>query len=176
MSPLLSAVGGEKDPIGPLLRSLLGWQDTIGLSRKNTAVRGCGNLSHRSPRRLVFQNPTARLGVTSLQKRILTYLTILGVKTGLCSKPAGIRPLSSPGPGARPVLTGLLLLRPGVPLSPGAGRRTDSSPWSQDHRGGRVRACAPRRCRAEPWVPRSSRRLPPPPSVGFPVPVSIEPL
>ena len=142
MSPLLPAVGGEKDPIGPLLRSLLGWQDTIVLCRKNTAVRGCGNLSHRSPRRLVFQNPTARLGATSLQKRILTYLTVLGVKTGLCSKPAGIRPLSSPGPGARPVLTGLLLaasrgptlarrweenrlqpVEPGPPRWPGPGLR-----------------------------------------------------
>lgn len=68
------------------------------------------------------------------------------------SRSAGIRPLYSLGPEARPVLTKRLS------CPPGAGRRTDSSPRSQEHRGARCGPAPPGA--AEPCVPRVSRRPP----------------
>lgn len=127
------------------------------LSRRNRTVLECGNLSHLSHHRPLFQNITANLGETSL-------FTTLNVRTGPCSQPASIRPLPSPRPGPRPVLTRRLFLQPGVPLS---ARCLEDKPIPASPRW-------PAACADWPCVPRPPWR--PLSSVRFPVPVSIGPL
>lgn len=168
------AVGGERLGQAPSRRSPLGRPDAAvprARPAKRNRARAREPNSSRPPQ-ATFPGQHRNLGGTSLQNRSLTCLTILSVRTGLCTQPAGVRPLDGPWPGARPVLARRLFLRPAVPLSAWRSEGTAMPPrWSQGRLGGPGRGL---RCEAEPRALRAQPR--PPSSVASLVPVFIGPL
>lgn len=173
-APLPRWAGRGRDR--PFAGSPLGGRNAAApraLRAKQNCARAREPNSSRPPP-AAFPEQHRDLGETCLQNRSLACLAILRGRTGLCTQPAGVRPLGGPWPGARPVLARRLFLRPGVPLSAWRPEGRAMPPRrSQGRLGGP--ACG-LRCEAEPRAPRPARTAAAPSGVAAPVPVSIGPV